>query len=841
MYMGANQSYKFRGVSKVIKKITFIFLLNVSLFGLQINLKALEKITISNPHAYKERVILATYYIKHGDDTKANKFVSEALKINPDDKDALQLKQLLKTKRHNQEVLKEASLKQPIQQEGAQKRLQSYYDVSNYQFYSNLYQALLYYSISLDDPYHIKAAYIYLWDGRYKLAKDALKRLKQDGNINEAKIRADICYYQGNYSCATGLYEKLYYSSYKIDYAIKLINGYIYMENSGKAQRLYNVLIRKYPSSKKLQKIGLKLKNIKEKYVQEKKEAYEKNPNDTTLESYAITLDSLGRTKENLSLLHEHNAKIATQKSLLLEAKYLTWAGKSKEALKVLKSEKLTSDLQAKLMLGKIYSWDNQLDLATRYLDEVTAKAHDTKLLYEAKKALAFVQMWGKQSNLAKKSFYELQKQNPKDKEVKEALMELNHNYLGLIRIYERRVRQGGSDADKKRLANLYISNKEPSKAIRYLKLYITTHPEDLEATKNLGSLLIDQKDYYQGFGYLEYYAAQRNNTKSAILLAKNYNWSGFSKEALDVLNKLLEKDPKDEEALQLKAKILKIAPRFTTSNSGATIGMYYNDLGKKQLQIADALYFNSHYKASLMYYEDYLQNNPTDHKARLRYAFALENAGLYQKAEGEFALMKWTQDTNEVRYHYAYNMMKGGKLKEAKKEFNTLKNSAYKPLSVNMNIFLKKWENDWKSQNFSRYASHYAKVYTDNEIWSFRKQQIFSHVNFIAVSDYDPIYKKLQNGHYKIKFFQDYATNLQSDKGYKTLEVKCVNNETECRIIKESWQAGKYQKSQLLDRPIDNALKQLQIYEKNPALLPHKKLSLISNPALQNSKKKIL
>ena len=737
--------------------------------------------------------------------------------------------------------MKEASLVEPIQKEDAQKRLQSYYEASNYQFYSNLYQALLDNKLPLDDAYHIKAAYIYLWDARYKLSKDALKHLEQDNSIDEAKIRAEICYYQGKYSCAVDLYEKLYYASYELDYAIKLINCYIYLGENEKAKRLYNVLIRKNPSSKKLQKIGKKLDKVKEKYLQEKREAYEKNPNDATLESYAVALDALGKVKENLLLLHQHNAKRATKKSLLLEAKYLTWAGASEEALKVLKSKRLRSDLEAKLMVGKLYSWDNQLEIATRYLDEVIAKSQDKSLLYDAKKALAFVEMWGKESALAKKTFLSLQKQNPKDKEVQEALMELNHNYAGLIKIYEKRVHQGGGDADKKRLANLYLGNREPLKGVQYLKEYVAEHPEDLEATKQLGSLLVFQKEYYQGFGYLEYYAAQKNDAKSTLLLANNYHWNGFSKEALDVLNKWLEKDPSNKKVLQLKAKILKIAPRFTTSNSGATLGIYYNDLGKKQLQLADTLYFNAHYIASLMYYEAYLSHNPIDYKVRLRYAFALEHAKIYSKAEGEFALMRWSQNTEEVRYHYAYNMMKNGKLQEAKKEFNALKKSSYKPLSQNMQAFLNRWEKDWESQDFSRYATHYAELYKNNEIWSFRKQQIFSSVNFIAVAIYDPIYKELPNGHYAIRFFQEYATNKKSDKGYKTLEVECTNNETECSILKESWEAGKYTKGRLLDRAIDNALKELQRYEKNPTLLPPKRLSFLSHPVLQNSKKKML
>jgi tetratricopeptide (TPR) repeat protein len=823
----------------MIFKILLFSFLSLQVMGMDIDVSTLQEIISNDSKAYKERLILAKYYEKQGNNLKAELLAKEVLKIKPKDKEAKKLLYKIKRKKEIDRVFRDASLSKPIDSLEAQKRLQSYYDESNYQFYSNLYQALVESNVALSDPYHIKAAYIYLWDAQYKEANKALRRLKEKNSLDAAKIKSDICYYEGKYSCAAQLYEKLYNASYELDYAIKLLNSYIYLGETQKAQRFYNFLIRKYPSSKKLNDIGKKLDSIRDKYLLDRKKAYEEDPNDITLENYAAALNALGKVDENLALLKAHNEKMATPKSLLLEAKYLTWADHSNEALNVLKSRALKSDLDAKLLLGKIYAWEQQFDEAKKYLDEVIAKTKNKTTLYEAKKMHAYVDMWEKKRDLAKKNFEALLKENPQDNEIKEALMELNNDYAGLIKIYKKRLAKSGSLADEKRLADLYIGNKEPKKAIEYLKKYVQSNPDDLEAMKSLALLLIDNKEYYEGFGYLEYYAAQKHDSKSEILLAKYYYWNGFSKEAIDVLNRLLEKDYQNKEALELKAKILKIAPRFTTSNSGATIGMYYDELGKKDLEIADALYFNSHYEAALMYYENYLKNHPDDHKVRMRYAFALENARWYGKAEGEFSLLRWSNDSNEIRYHYAYNLMKNGKYKKARKELLELKKSVYKKITPQLDAFLKKWEKDWESQNYERYAQNYDSSFRNNELWAFRKQQLFSQLKYIAVSIYDPIYRELKNGHYQIRFFQDYATDKRSDKGYKTLEISCDNNVTQCVITHEEWQAGKYKKENSFSPYIDNALKELDRLEKSPKPLTNRRSYKV--PWMSSKKKTLL
>ena len=793
---------------------------------MELDVGTLQNIIDNDSNAIKERILLAKYYEKNDNNLKALSLIQEVLKKDSKNKNALLIKKSIETKERVRTIFREAGLSFPITSLEAEKRLDSYYATKNYQFYSNLYQALVSTNTKLEDTYHIKAAYIYLFDTRYDESKKALAELKQDNNIDATKIRADICYYTGKYKCSTKLYEKLYNSLYDIKIAIKLINSYLYLNQTEKAQRLYNFVHRKYPNNIELQKLGKKVEISKNKYLKNIQNRYLKNKNYDTLLTYANALFTTGKKSEAIELIHEYNKEKMTKKSLILEAKYLTWVGQTDKALEILKYDKLNSDLDAKLILGQIYSWNQQYDKAKENLNKVIQESKDKEQVYNAEKAMAYIYLWNKKEQDAKKLFIKLQKEKPLDQEVKEAIMELNHDYNGLIEIYKKRT----SLNDIKRLAELYQLNKEPKKAIKCLDDYLNKQPTDLEGTKALALLLIDNKDYYKGFGYLEYYAAQKQTLKSSILLAKNYYWQGFSREAIDVLEKLPKKDLNNKEVLKLKANILKVAPRFTTNNTGITTAKYFDDLGEKQLFLADTLYFNTHYKASLEYYKSYLGTHPDDYDARYRYAFALENAKQYAKAEGEFYLMFAKKDNDELRYHYAYNMMMNGKTKKSEKLFLQLKDSVYKKVDVKINQFLDSWKTSWESLKFQKYATHYSDSFLKNEIWSFRKQDNFSKLSYIKVGIYDPLYKKIGKNKYKIKFYQEYRTDKNSDKGYKVLEIKCDTNKTECKITKEEWTAGEYKKELQLLPYIDKSLKQNKYLKEHPLALNTKKKSLCLN-----------
>ena len=808
----------------MIKKILLIGFLSYNACAIDLDPQLLQEIIKINPQAYKEKILLAQYYEKNDNNLKALTLIEEVLKQKPKEKNALKLRHKIQRKEVIKDVFREAKLIQPVTPQEAEKRLDTYYTTNNYQFYTTLYEALIDEHIALKDIYHIQASYIYMWDAHYSSSKKALKRVQQKNHIDVAKIKADICYYQGDYSCSSKLFEKLYTTSYQLEYALKLIQSYIYLGDTTKAKRVYSYMQRKYPKNKKLHSIGRKLQNSQNNYLQNLKKAYEKKETLQTLRAYTVALNEVGKEEDSIKLLHHFNAQHASKKSLLLEAKYLLWSGKIQEALEILTRASLHTDLEAKLMIAQIYSWDHKFKEAQTYLDEVIKNTQDKELLYNARKTLAFIAMWDKQTDKAKKAFKELQKQNPSDLEIKEALMELQKDYKGLIPIYQKRVAKTHNPDNIKHLAQLYLATNDKTKATILLKEYLQQHPQDLELTKELALLLIEKKEYYQGFGYLEYYATQKQTCQSDLLLAKNYYWQGFEKEALDVLDNTLKKYPHSEKALKLKANILKIAPRFTTSNSGATIKTHFDNVASKQLQLADALYFNAHYKASLMYYEAYLNKHPNDHKARYHYAFALEYTQAYGKAEGEFSLVLWTKNNDEVRYHYAYNMMKNHKLKKAKKLFLQLKKESFHTINKKLNTFLTSWKNAWQSQNFQKYATFYDTSFIDNELWSFRKQQTFSKAKYISVALYDPIFKQLDTNRYLIRFYQEYATDKKSDKGYKTLTIQCDATQNECKIIKEHWKAEKYKKTPLLTPYIDNALKEIERLQALPLALRYPK-----------------
>ncbi|UCM99434.1 tetratricopeptide repeat protein [Sulfurimonas sp. SWIR-19] len=795
------------------------FLFSSSLQAIELDIATLENIIQDNSGVIKERILLAKYYQKKGNNLKALELLDEVLAQDAQNDMANYLKAFVIKKMEAREVLRELSPEGSVKQKPVEQKLQDFYDAKNYKAYTRLYEAYLNSKHLLNDSFHVKAAYIYLWSEQYKKSKKALERLESKKNIDEAKIRADICFYTGKYTCAIRFYQQLYASSYDLNYALKLIESNIYLGRLANAQELYNSLYNKYPRNKDLIRLKKKLVTLKSSYLLKRKKEFEENENDVSLENYIIALYAEGNIEETFDVLEKYNNKRASENSLLLEAKYRTWNNENDKALKILENDFLRNNLEAKLMRGKIYSWEHKFKKGKTALTEVIKYSRNPKTLYEARKAKAFLLMWAKENKAAKKLFLELSKEKPGQKDVKEALIELNHNYKALILLYKAKVKNMHKSSDIKRLAELYALTKNRKQAIKYLKIYVDTNPIDLEATKNLALLLIENKEYYQGFGYLEFYSAKKDNAKSTILLAQNYYWSGFSKEALDVLDRLLSREPENLEALKLKAAILKISPRFTTSNSGATIGMYFDSLGSKQLEIADSLYFNGHYKAALMYYENYLQTNPQNHKARYRYAFALENAGEYGKAEGEFALMRWSVNSDEVKYHYAYNLMRNKKYKKAKKLFKELEKNSYKKITPELNEFLQSWKKDWESLNYEKYSKNYTKKFTKSTKWAYKKQAIFSNVNFISVGVYDPVYKNIadSNNTYQIRFFQQYTTNKKTDKGYKTLKIVCDPSQTECKIIKETWKKAKYKKAYILNPFIKENIKEIENLQKVP------------------------
>lgn len=756
----------------MVRCLLFLFVFCVSLFGIDIDPKVLREIIANNPDAYKEKIVLAKYYHNNSNDIKAQMLIDEVLATRPKDSSALALRDEIQERIYIQDTLKKASVVKPIDKADAQKKLDYYYMEHDFDFFIQLYNALCKSGVELQDKYDQQAAKIYMDMGKYKESYEVIKRLKNPLTRESKKLKANICYLNGNYLCAVKYFEMFYNDGEDFTTGYRLLESYINTDNISKAKRLYPFLKRKYPDDKSLKDIGQKITNAQLVGIKQDKNRYEKNKNFTNLEIYTSHLYSSGQKKEAIEITHDFNSAFATKESILLEAKYLSWSGDTKAALKVLRDPILDNSTKAKLMKGKIYSWDMDIPKAKYYLDDVIKNTNNPQTLYEAKKAKAFVYMWNKEDKKARELFERLKAQNPDDKEIQEGIMVLNHDYNSLINIYERRVKESNNLQDIKKLALFYIQNKE----------------------------------YYKGFGYLEYYAIKNDTSKSYFLLAQNYYWSGFFKEALDVLGESEQKYGDFEQNRDLKAKILKLYPRVKTMQT-----QDIDKISSKHLKLAQKLYFERYFQTSLKYYTFYLQQHPEDYEVRYQYAFALENSAKYADALGEFYLMFEKMDTDELKYHYAYNLMKTSQTKKAKELFLQLQKNLYDKADKEFVKFIYQWRDAWQSKDFKRYGSFYGEKFLKDKSWVSKKKNIFLNAKYIKVDIKDILSKEFEDGRYEVRFYQTYTKDDMQDSGYKTLYLLCDKTKHECKITKEIWKKANYKKEVTLMPYIKRSLEEIK------------------------------
>jgi len=771
----------------------FVLLANV-LYSVEVDPTLLRKIIKENPNAYKDKLILARYDIEHHNQQEASRLIQSVLDYDKTNKEAIKLQEYLAEQLGYKDIFTAHGLHKPLDKKNVQYVLNDLYKKNQYQEYKKLFNAVKNKKLHLDANYAIYLAYIYLWDGQYNNASKVLENVPEH-NLDKMKILADVCYLGGKYECAVRRFEKLYRINHNRDDGVKLAYSYLFLGEYSKVKRIYEKLLASHKGSKSVQKLGMQIQKSEKERLQMVEEKYHQSPSYKSLLAYCNALYALDYKDKTLDVLHQFNAKNSTDKSLLLEAQYLSWEKKYNLAVPILNVLSQSGNMGAKLLLGKVYSWQNKPKEAKTYLNDVIKNAREKETLFEAKKALAFVYKWNKEKAKSKKLFSEIYSMHQDDKEISEALMELNGDYSSLITQYEKN-NASIAPENMRRLSELYFQSNKADKAIEVLKQYVKESPKDLEATKNLALMLIDKKDYYPGFGYLEYYAAKKNDANSSFILAQNYYWHGYNKESLEVLDTILDEYPNHKEANDLRAIILKEAPRYTNNKESHAVNDYFQEVGLKQLEVADSLYFNGHHAASLMYYENYLSEEPTNYNVRLRYAFALENAGYYTKAEGEFYLMFWSNKSDEVKYHYGYNLMKNHKYDKAKEVFDNLKSHTFRNIDSKLKYFLDGWKHVWESQNYEKYAPYYTRDLRNDDVWSLSKQQSLKNASFISVGIYDPIFKQDdKQNHYKLKFYAEIATDQETKKGNMILEIVCNTSKQECQIVNEKFIPGQYEK----------------------------------------------
>jgi tetratricopeptide (TPR) repeat protein len=638
-------------------------------------------------------------------------------------------------------------------------------------------------------------AKIYFWEGNYKKTEQILKLVKDKTLLDYLDIKAYLFFYKAKYRKAKNYFSILYSATYKLDYAYKLIDCYLFLNEIDKANKLIYILSKKYPKNSKLQKLNKKISSKQKDKIEKLKNIYKKSGKFRDLQSLVLFLLNSKKEEEAYKFLEKYIAKHPNDSNAKYwYATYLSWGGDNKKALKILENIVTDSDYRVKLLIAKIYSWNGDYVKSINYLNDIIENSGDKNLKLEAKTQMGLIYFWKHDYEKAKPILETILKQKPLI-EVKEALMVINGDIKPLIKKYKLLSQKNPTNLDYiLRVAQFSEIIKDIDTAISYYEKYYNLKPLP-KIAHSLAKLYLIKKDPYKAFSYYEYWAYQKGDADSLYELAENYYYTGYNKSALSVINDILAIDKRYKKALQLKSKILKYAPKLTQENSTKSLTDIFEEKDSKLLSVANRLYFNGFYKDASTYYKEYLLNNPKDYQIRERYGYSLEFGADYKLASGEFFLVTWYKKDCNILYHYGFSLEKSGKTKLAIKTYKEALNYAKKPLPDFIKTFIDDWKKGWESQNINRYKKFYVSKYRDNPVWVVRKEAIFRRLKFISLyfAGFSLIdsFKKGDKNYYKVKFYQQYTTNKRSDKGYKILTLECKDRK--CLISKERWEKGEF------------------------------------------------
>ena len=753
-------------------RLILLLVILINSFAISIDLN-IEKNLKQND--INTRLVLVKYYLDRNI-TKAKKYNDEVLKIDKYNKIAL---------KNKKNIFLMQNLKKIIKNQNIDKFYQNLYLKNAYDYIKKL---SVYIPIIASDYPKLITAKIYYWDGNYKKAKAILSYVNNTDSLDYVDLKGNICYYEGNYKCAVNNLFVLYHTTYKLDYAYKLIQSYIYLGKFDKANKLLYKLLKIEPNDEKLKQFDTTLTKERLKKINTLKEKYKKSGSFKDLQNLVYVLFSLDQNKEAYKLLQEYiklhpddtNAKY-------WYAKYLSWDGNNKKALKILtKLLDISSDYKIKLLTAKIYSWNGDFDRAINYLNDIIANCQDKNLVIKAKEIKGLIYYWQHNYKKAKRLLKGIN-----TPEAKEALMVMNGNIKPLIKKYKLLYNKDKTNLDYiLKIAQYSEMVGDIDTAIKFYEKYDTIK-KNLNVAHSLATLYLKKKNLYKAFSYYEYWAYQKGDVKSLYELAKAYYYAGFPKSALSVIKDILDMDKYNKKALELKATILRYSPKFTQQNSQKTIQDIFAEKNSKLLETGNRLYFNGFYDDSLKYYKEYLLDNPNDYEIRERYAYALEFSSKYKEASGEFFLLTWNKQDCNTFYHNGYNLEKANKKKLAKKAYKKALELASTPAPKFIVNFINEWKKAWESQDINKYKKFYISKYANNKFWLLRKESIFKNVKFISLYLANISLIKKDKNIYTIRFYQQYTTNKKQDKGYKTLKLICKNKK--CLIKNEKWIKAKF------------------------------------------------
>lgn len=757
---------------------------------------------------FDNRLILARYYLEQKDISQVKKLLAEMRTIDPDNKEISQLAKEIKETEKKMEILrsenntlKKYNISDIHNSIEVKKAILNLYFDKKFNELKELHEILERNNIKLDEESAMIIAQLSILEGNFTNSKEISSLFKNPEDKDFIESMADTCYSLDEFKCARDLYKDLFANTEKIQYGHKLIEIYLILQDIPNAEMLLFFLDRLDPDNQKTKIYHEKIINRTREHIHGLEENYKNKPVFDNFKELLVSL-YLDRQFDRCEQLIKGYllAHMGDRSEAIALVTFLKEIDQLKAAINVLNGLMPLIAPQEKLLLAELLSLEGKHDEALDYVKEVIEEKPGQETMLEAIKTQAYILLRKNEPDNARKLFAQVIAEKPDD-EVAEEILILDGKIHQLIEKYEAlETKEGPNPFIAKKLAQLYSKASMDDKAIVYYKQLVRSNPSDLKIYKILAELFFEKKQIVNGLMYLEYYARKNGSVDALFLLAEKYYLAGFNQRSVNVLEQLLAEHGEVAKAIDLKNKITisteisKVKSKITTTYESPKeqFTKKYQTNSAQQLLHADKLYYKGFFKASLPYYQAYLVQEIEDNNVRYRYALALEKSSLYEEAAGEFYIMLWKTKEPDIIFRYAYNLEKTGRIKEAMESYREILTQEPKQLPEFMDAFLNEWKQRQEKKDFDKYTDLYADVLKKNDYWISKKQSVFADNKFIRLNIVDPYIISEEGNVYIVRFFEEFASNIKKDQGYRILELEC-NKKNTCLISSEKWVASEY------------------------------------------------
>ncbi len=527
--------------------------------ALKVDVEYLKREISDNPQNIKYRLILVKYFISHGNIIEAKKYLEEASKIDPSNRDLVKYKTKLAEVINFKDYLLDNGISSFDQKDNIGILLDKLFNQKKYHEYISVYEHLGNLNITIDQKRDLQAIKSYLSIGDTSHVRSMLEKNLVQNQSDNFWIKARICLLEKKYGCAKSYYQRLLARSLNEKYFVELFDLAEKNVDSKELELLYHQVKLLFPKRVVSKHITQKFGKYQVKVLESLKSNYYKDRRLKLLQPYAYKLHEIGRADEAIDEIKEFIAiNPNNNEAKYLLAKIYSWSGYPQKSISVL-APVIDDNGDSYEMLSFFSSNLYQIGdykRASFYLNRMLKLTTDKNKILEIKNKLTSIK--ARRSQSLRESFLSKAIKYHKEKSYKLAIL-----------YYEKYYNQTKDKKITKEIAELSFLRDDLQKAEKFYRIYLFNYPSDSFINFRYVTLLERKKEYRKTIPLLKrvigardenYYLAKYHLAFNLMLLDNDIDWLESRKVFHSLQDELLSDDHYEgsENMLSLISQALK-------------------------------------------------------------------------------------------------------------------------------------------------------------------------------------------------------------------------------------------------------------------------------------------